>query len=305
MATDITVQVVGSGDELADLIGAALAEFGAVERACTRFDPTSPLMRANANPTAWCEVPRRCYDAVASARDAYRETGGRFDPRVLGDLVALGYGASLPFSGGPVVADGAVIRRRIALPAWRPELRVRGGVHAVKLGSHPIDLGGIGKGLAVRWASELLQASASSADHLVEAGGDCMAAGHAPDGGPWRIAVEDPAGGAGPVAVLALSDRAATTSSTRVRQWTAAGRRVHHIVDPRTGLPGGRGLRAVTVVDGDPARAEVWSKALFLAGRHGVAAASDRHGIAACWVDDRGAVGFGAAIEPYVLWRRS
>ncbi len=305
MATDVTVQVVTSGGagDATDAVAQALAEFGEVERACTRFDPQSPLMRANADPTAWCAVPRRCYEAIAEAHRAYQETGGRFDPRVLGDLVSLGYASTLPFSGGAVVADGAVVRRRLALPPWRPALRVRAGTHLVRLGEHPVDLGGIGKGLAVRWASAVLAGLGDG--HLVDAGGDCMAAGLAPDGGPWRIAVEDPAGGAEPVAVLAVSDVAVTTSSTRVRRWTAAGRRVHHILDPTTGLPGGRGLVAVTVVDPDPARAEVWSKTLFLAGRRGVAAEAGSRGIAACWVDDRGSAAVSPAAEPYVLWRRA
>ena len=40
---------------------------------------------------------------------------------------------------------------------------------------------------------------------------------------------------------------------------------------PATGDPGGAGLRAVTVAGSDPAWAEVWSKALFLEGRRGIA----------------------------------
>ena len=304
MATEVTICLVGRDDERAlSAVAAALQEFGEVEAACTRFDPASPLMRANANPSGWCAVPRRCYEAVSEAHRAYQETGGRFDPRVFGDLVALGYRATLPFSGGPVVADGAVVRRRLALPPWRPQFRVRAGTFAVLLGGLPIELGGIGKGLAVRWAAGLL--AAASGNHLIEAGGDCMASGRAPDGGPWHVGVEDPAGDLAPVAVLGLSDLAATTSSTRVRHWTAAGRPVHHIVDPRTGLPGGRGMRSVTVVGPDPAMAEVWSKTLFLAGRHAVATQAERHGIAACWVSDDGVVSFSTAIEPHVLWRRS
>ena len=303
MATDITVSLVGpKGEQARSAVAAALEVFGEVEATCTRFDPASPLMRANADPTAWCEVPRRCFDAVAEAHHAYQLTAGRFDPRILGDLVALGYGGTLPFDGGPVVADGAVVRRRLALAHWSPELRARAGMYAIRLGGLPIDLGGIGKGLAVRWAGALL--ANVGADHLIEAGGDCLAAGRAPDGGPWHLGVEDPAGGSDPVAVLGLSDLAVTTSSIRVRHWTAAGRPVHHILDPRTGLPGGRGLRSVTVVGPDPAMAEVWSKTLFLAGRHGIAAEAERHSIAACWVAEDGAAAFSAAIEPYVVWRQ-
>ena len=56
-------------------------------------------------------------------------------------------------------------------------------------------------------------------------------------------------------------------TSTRLRRvWTRAGREMHHLVDPRTGLPGGSGVASVTVIAGDAWCAEVLAKAAFLAG---------------------------------------
>ena len=112
-----------------------------------------------------------------------------------------------------------------------------------------------------------------------------------------------PGGAAGPIAVLQLSDRACATSSVRIRQWHASGRYVHHLVDPRNGLPGGEGLQSVTVVERDPASAEVWSKTLFLSGRDGIAAEAHRKRIAALWVDEDGTIGLSPAMGPYVLWQ--
>ncbi|MBA3875894.1 MAG: hypothetical protein C0498_02990 [Anaerolinea sp.] len=54
-----------------------------------------------------------------------------------------------------------------------------------------------------------------------------------------------------------------------------------HLIDPRTGEPGGNGLVAVTVATRDPAWAEVWSKALFLEGHRAIAAAARARGLAA------------------------
>ncbi len=57
-----------------------------------------------------------------------------------------------------------------------------------------------------------------------------------------------------------------------IHRWaTADGRTVHHLIDPRTGEPGGDGLLAVTVAGPDPAWSEVWSKSLFLAGARAIA----------------------------------
>jgi thiamine biosynthesis lipoprotein len=301
MATEVTVRVAPGGDP--SVVDAALNDalgiFGQVERSCTRFDTTSPLMVANARPHDWHRVPRECFDAVTAAWEAYRGTAGRFDPRVIADLVALGYDRSLPFGAGEVTVAATTPRRRLSRPPWRPRFRRATG--EICLG-HPVDLGGIGKGLAVRWASDRLRAAAPG--HLVNAGGDCYGAGNAPDGSPWRVGVEDPAGGDEPVAVVQLHDLASATSSIRVRHWRAGGAEVHHLIDPRSGLPGGPGLMAVTVLAPDPAQAEVWSKVLFLAGVGGIAAEARRRAVAACWVTSDGRFVTSPAMERFVLWRR-
>ncbi|MHB1584902.1 MAG: FAD:protein FMN transferase [Acidimicrobiales bacterium] len=303
MATLVTIRARQDGvgrvpEDLEVSMRDAREVFVSVEKACTRFDPQSPLMRANARPADPSPVPEVCFAALGEALLAHRMTDGRFDPRVLGDLVALGYDRSLPFAAGTVEVAAATVAQREPLPPWEPTLD--DVTRQVVLGPLPVDLGGIGKGLAVRWASAALGRRAP--DHLVDAGGDCYCAGSAPGGGPWLVAVEDPLGSREPRAVLSLRDRACATSSIRLRRWTAGGRPVHHLVDPASGRPGGSGLRAVTVVGGDPAAAEVWAKVLFLAGLDGVADLAERRGLAALWVDDAGGVGATAAIGPFVCW---
>lgn len=306
MATDISLRAPdrGGDDRIESVARRSLEIFHEVERACTRFDPSSPLMRANVAPHQWHEVPPVCFAAILEASRAHASTAGRFDPRVLDDLVALGYDRTFAAVAAAGDREGRpqppMGRHRGARPPWRP--RFRGATHEVNLGGAPIDLGGIGKGLAVRWASDVL--STATSDFLLEAGGDCFAAGSSPEGGPWRIGIEDPLGGADPVAVLALRDRACTTSSVRLRHWRSAGRQVHHLIDPRTGQPGGVGLASVTVIGADPATAEVWSKALFLTGRHRIAAEATRRGLAAIWVADDGELQMSPTAKRSVSWTR-
>lgn len=292
----------GSAHTLRSAVEQSMLTFHEVERACTRFDPTSALSRVNASPTRWHAAPPVLLAAIAEAHAAYSRTAGRFDPRVLDALLALGYDSSLVFGSDRVVnSPRSRPGRRGAPTSWRP--RLRHARRAVHLRGTAIDLGGIGKGLAVRWASERL--SRVSKDFLVEAGGDCYCAGRAPGGGTWQIGVEDPFGGTAPVAVLALSDRAVATSSTRLRRWRSGGSEVHHLIDPATARPGGDGLRAVTVVGRDPAWAEVWSKVLFLEGARDIAAAARRRGIDALWVDDDGKLATSGSLEAVMIWRAS
>ena len=89
--------------------------------------------------------------------------------------------------------------------------------------------------------------------------------------------------------MLRLTDRAASTSSTRVRSWTVGEQQVHHIVDPRTRESAEADLRSVTVVGDDTAIAEVWSKSLFIVGRSGIRAAADCARARALWVEQTAA----------------
>lgn len=297
MACDVTVH--GPTDTAAaSSIDRALDVFRAVHRSCTRFDPTSPLMRMNARPGQWHEVPPVLFGAITEAYAAYERTQGRFDPRVLSDLVDLGYDRSLPFADGVDTPKRSRSHRR-PLERWRP--RFLAGRHPeIHLGGIPIDLGGIGKGLAVRWAAEILADEMS--DFFVDAGGDCACRGTGPEEDGWRVGVEDPRGRLWPVAVLALRDRACATSSTRLRRWRSGAEAAHHLIDPATGSPGGAGLRSVTVVADDAAEAEVTTKSLFLAGVDGIAAGAASRDTAALWVGPDGTVGMSAAMKRYVVW---
>lgn len=306
MATRLTVRVarpaLGGADapSLDRAVEDALSVFCDVDRTCTRFDAHSALMRANRSPGRWHVVPPELFSALVEAKQAHDATSGRFDPRVLCSLVALGYDRTLPFHDGDLSVDyGPTAAARPSGP-WRP--RFRAGSAEVWLGREPVDLGGIGKGLAVRWASERLLRTTS--DFLIEAGGDCYCAGHGADDDDWLIGIEDPNAPSEHVAVLALRDRAATTSSVRLRRWRAGGQRVHHLIDPATGRPGGKGLLSVTVVGRDPARAEVWSKALFVAGAMDIAALAQRRGIPAMWVTELGRCSWSTAMTAHLRWLR-
>jgi len=314
MNTDVALQVVGPRPTASAALEAARQVFVQVETSCTRFDPTSSLMQANAAGEEWCTVPQECFLAISEAAGAHLETEGLFDPRVLDSLVAMGYDRTLPFSEGPVrltttgSTDAAVTPDGVtaapvrtvpaAIRAWEPGLDRT--LARVRIGPRPIDLGGIGKGLAVRWAAHHLVDA--GAGFLVEAGGDCALGGQAPQGGKWRVGVEDPNGGDEPVVVLELTDLGCATSSLRKRSWQVDGTAVHHLVDPRTGSSAVSGLRSVTVLDTDTARAEVWSKSLLIAGWNRIAQLSGEKELPALWVDDTGRLGASSAIRDSIIW---
>ena len=301
MGTTARVRVERPGPGAERGVDAVEDLFHAVDVQCTRFDPASPLMQANAAGT-WHQVPRWCYAALEEAAAAHVRTGRLFDPRVLTELVELGYDTSLPFTTGPVSLPARQFRpvRTIRVLPWQP--RFDAAARAVAVGPAAVDLGGIAKGLAVRWAADLLRDSADT--FFVEAGGDGYFAGAGPAGRGWSVGVEDPLGGTDPVAVLALRDQACATSSTRLRQWRVGSRTAHHLIDPRTGGPSAGGLASVTVVGPDPAAAEVWSKVLFLHGADRIESVATAEGIAALWVRDDGGIGTSDDMGAALVWSR-
>jgi len=345
MGSPLRLTVVGSDLTTAAAAWAAVSALTEeVEEALSRFRSTSDLtaMNRRAGAGGLAGVTPWLARALAAADRAGRMTGGAFDPRVLGDLERLGYpGAPLGREGGRVApageraastatATGAGTFNGVGAGAgtfddgrWlHLEPRLRTAAVAV-----PVDLGGIGKGLALRWARRALARTlpgfGDDVGALLEAGGDLVAAGPAPQDGPWLVGLEDPRSqetdpprrqhdpgprGEDPprrpeFAVIAVTQGAVATSSIRVHAWAAAdGRPVHHLLDPRTGEPGGAELLAVTVAGPDPAWAEVWSKALFLEGAARIGARARALGLAAWWIRDDGRLEMTPAARPRTAW---
>lgn len=286
------------------------AEFDAVDRAMSRYREDSELTRLN-RAGSLAEPSRRLVAAMSAADRAGRITDGLFDARVVTDLERLGsvgvwqaarWASASQGTGRP--RPTAPINSQAGPTPGRTFLARDGRYGEITLHA-PIDLGGIGKGLALRWAARRA-ARILDSGFLLEAGGDIASRGLFGEA-RWSIGIEDPAGGPEPLAVSVLErDQAIATSSTRLGRWhDPAGRTVHHLIDPGTGLPGGAGLTAVTVAFPDPAWAEVWSKALFLEGAVRIAGAARRRGLVAWWIDDAGDLSMTAAARQQTSWVRS
>lgn len=295
MGSPLALTVVGLGSGAArrawEMVAADIEQ---TEASISRWRAESGLSRLNSSAGSgrWAAVDRRLFTLLAASSRAQRLSGGRFDARVISRLEALGEQAGVPLPPAPnSVGDDS--------PWMVP------GDQRRTLQLHvPVDSGGIGKGLALRWAlAALRRADLLGHGVLLEAGGDLVASGEAPGAGPWQIGIENPADSDAPLAVISVSGGAVATSSTAVRRWTTSdGRAVHHLIDPSTGEPGGDGLVAVTVAAADPAWAEVWSKTLFLAGSRLIGDEARRRGLAAWWVEADGSLHLTPAARPRTAW---
>ncbi len=245
MGTDVEliVQARRARRELA----AAEAEFHRLERLLTRFDPESELSQINEKGSL--EASPDLLEVVQLALAGRSETAGRFDPTVHDALVDAGYDrtfAELP-EDGPAPLAGAPCGGAVRIKGNRIELG-----RGVRL-----DLGGIGKGYAAEKVATILSAAGPC---LVNAGGDIALRGIA-----WTIAVQ-------PELTLELEGGGLATSGRDRRAWRRGGKELHHLIDPVTGEPAVCDLLRATVVAPDTIQAEIWAKALFLAGSHAATA---------------------------------
>jgi thiamine biosynthesis lipoprotein len=266
MGTEIELLV--EAGEATSALAAAEEEFHRLEALLSRFRNDSELSRLNAKGslTAGPDLLR----VVELALVANGRTDGRFDIRVHDALVAAGYDRSFEF----VAPEDATP----LLPPVRGSggVEVRDGVIFLDEGVR-LDLGGIGKGYACERAAEIL---ATAGPCLVNAGGDI-----ATRAGAWTVAVET---ATEPLTLELSGGSALATSGRDLRRWRRAGREVHHLIDPETGLPSVSDLLRVTVVDCDAVDAEVAAKALFLAGADAARDEAARLGLPAVLVTGDG-----------------
>ncbi len=196
------------------------------------------------------------YALLREAAHWSRVTGGAFDPAVgaLVDAWDLRGAGRIPTAEQLAAARDATGLGRFALSDT--------GVTAVRLDSAAwLDTGGFGKGVALREATRALR-GAGIGSAILNFGGQVLALGASDE---VTVPVAHPSRRSEAVLHLRLQGRSASTSSQSERTLTVGGRRVGHILDPRSGEPV-TPWGSVTVVAQDPAVADMLSTALLVLG---------------------------------------
>jgi len=249
------------------------AELSGIDAACSRFRPDSELSRACAAGGRPVRVSTLFAEALSVALTAAELTGGDVDPTCGQALADLGYDRDFALArqdtGSPRRPPGPPTGgwRGVVLDAARQELTVPDGVL--------LDLGATAKALAADRAAAAI-ASVTGCGVLVNLGGDISVAGQPPEGG-WLVGVADDATFETTTAsvkasqVVVIRDGGLATSSVLGRAWQRGGAWLHHIIDPRTGMPASSCWRTVSVAAGSCVDANVASTAAIVRGERAVA----------------------------------
>ncbi len=231
-----------------------------VDRGMSTWREDSEIARFNRGGDAAVALSAETRRVVSAALDMARDSGGAFDPTV-GPLVALwGFGAHAA-TRGPEQGELARVHGRVGWRTleWDENGRLLRGAPGVEL-----DLSALAKGYAVDAVVAELGASRSSG-LLVEIGGEVRTSGTKRGGVPWRVGIEHPEA-EGLEEVVELRGVALATSGDYRQQRLVGGRRVTHVIDPRTGRPVDGGVASASVIAPTCMEADAVATALMVLG---------------------------------------
>lgn len=233
---------------LLDRVHAAIAEYDA---AWSRFRDDSGVARIGRGEQV--DLGPTAPPLLDLLDDLRTRTSGAVDPFVAASLDHLGYGPrpTLRAADGFLPAPLAAVQRTGTTVAVRPPAL--------------LDVGSAGKGQLVDLVSAEL-AAAGHVDAVVDASGDLRVAGN-----PLRVGLEHPFDPEAAIGIVEVRDGAIAGSAINRRSWRGdGGRRLHHVLDARTGRPV-ETIAATWVLADTAMLADALATALFFVGPESLA----------------------------------
>jgi thiamine biosynthesis lipoprotein len=305
MGTRLVIEIPGAPDE--GIFQESFDEVARLEQILSNWRQSSEITRLNG---AASRGPVRCspdlFEAIHAALHWAEATEGAFDPTVEPIVRRLGLRqreAYLP-AGPEDLAEGlapvdppAGERQERAPIGWR--LVILDDTARTVRFSAPgvgIDLGAIGKGIALDAAARVLSRRGIRRT-LLDFGGQVLAVGSPPGEPGWAVGVSDPDDRRRVVAVVRASDLSVSTSGNAERLREEPSGQAGHIIDPSRREPATFG-GSVTVAAPDATSADALSTALFVMGPDAGGRWAAARGVAALFLRRTGAGGLERRATP-------
>lgn len=286
MGNTARITIVGGDSSLIDHASHRLRE---LEERWSRFIASSDISRLNSAAGSPVRVAADTIQLIRYMVGGWTLTHGLFDPSMLGELVAAGYGRSLTSNAMTVLPTGV---------EWVKDVRsvsIDDDVVTLPVGL-VLDPGGIGKGLAADIvATDLVDLGASGA--FVSVGGDIRCIGTGDIDGRWVIDIESPFDRT-PMCSIEFTQGAVATSSLSAKMFASpenenSGHLNSHIMDPstrRTVDMNARDVLQASVIAAECVWAEVFAKAYLVLDAPNRIEFATEHGLDALVVRRDGAL---------------
>jgi thiamine biosynthesis lipoprotein len=235
-----------------------------IDQCCSRFRADSELSALNASAGHEVTVSPLMTRALSAALRGARLSGGAVDPTVCAAVKAAGYSVDFAEMSPDLEPFNVTVA---PVPGWQ-RIRFSEATRRLMLPAGvELDLGSTAKALAADLAAAEALDAMGHGGVLVNLGGDIAVAGEAPAEG-WHIQLADDSHA--PFSpdheTICIRSGGVATSSTTVRRWTRGGVEMHHIIDPRSGVPAAGPWRTATVSAGDCLDANIAATAAIVLG---------------------------------------
>lgn len=271
MGSPYTVQIAGASltpERVEALKSEVELRLKEVNRQMSHYQADSELSQFNRAPALVpFKVSPEFARVVRFSLEMSRRSQGAFDPTLAPLINLWGFGEKTDQRAVPPETE---IRAVLKTTGCR-HLSVTDQDELVK--THPaltINLSAVAKGFGVDEMVRVLRARGLT-NVYASIAGEVMVLGHNPRGTRWQVGIaapvphwteDDPM-----AAVVSLSDRALSTSGDYQKFFTnAQGRRLSHILDPKTGWPVQHRVGGISVVAADSTTADALGTTLFVLG---------------------------------------
>jgi len=242
---------------------AALDEVHRLEEQLTVYHDHSEVSRLNREAAARpVTVEDRLFALLTLAARLAQETAGAYDITTGALTKAWGFyrrQGRVPAPAELAGAQGRVGMQHVVLDADRRTVYFRRAGLEINLGS-------IGKGYALDRAADVLRRAGVGTALLHGGQSSVLGVGTMPgDERGWAVALRHPFERERRLGVVRLRDRALATSGAIYQHLEYNGRRLGHVLDPRTGWPA-EGITSASVLAPTAAEADALSTAFFILG---------------------------------------
>lgn len=249
----------------------------------------SALMRFNrSTSTAPWPVSEAMADIVTTSLRVGKKTDGVMDITV-GPLVNLwGFGPDQQPVKMPTQAQIDAAKARTGLQHLTVINRAGEQFLQKDLPDLYVDLSTVGEGYAADHLSHLMDREGISR-YLVSVGGALVSRGMNGKGLPWRVAVQKPTDRENAVeAVVDINGHGISTSGSYRNYYELDGKRISHVIDPRSGRPIDHKLVSVTVISPTALEADAWDTGLMVLGPERAKEVVTREGLAVMMIMKEG-----------------
>lgn len=271
MGSPYTVQIVGTNltePQVAALQAEVEARLKEVNRQMSHYQADSELSQFNRAPAHQpFKVSSEFARVVRFSLELARRSGGAFDPTLAPVINLWGFGEK---TEQHVVPAEPELKATLARTGWR-HLTVTERDELVKdIPDLTVNLSAVAKGFGVDEMVRVLRGHGLTNVYAAIAG-EVLVLGHNSRGTNWQVGISAPVAHWNEndpmAAVVSLSNRAVSTSGDYQKFFTdPQGRRLSHIMDPRTGWPVQHHVGGVSVVAADSMTADALGTTLFVLG---------------------------------------